>query len=66
MNILSISEKKHIIVGRKKYVVGRQACDIVIPDASVSRTQAQLSMFQQEADVVRNVVVIHLFSIFIA
>jgi len=48
------SEKKHIIVGRKKYVVGRQACDIVIPDASVSRTQAQLSMFHQEADVVKS------------
>jgi len=47
------SENRHIIVAGKKYVVGRQACDIVIQDASVSRVQAQLTVYHKEADVLK-------------
>ncbi|XP_005099806.1 nibrin [Aplysia californica] len=50
-------EKKHVLVGGKKYVIGRQSCDIVVQDPSVSRTQAELSLFHQESNVMKSFVV---------
>lgn len=46
------SDVKYPILGDHKYVVGRQNCDIVIPDASVSRKQAVLTMAHYEPSVV--------------
>ncbi|BFZ13436.1 hypothetical protein BsWGS_16475 [Bradybaena similaris] len=47
------SDVKYPILGDHKYVVGRQNCDIVIPDASVSRKQAVLTMAHYEPSVVK-------------
>ncbi|KAH9503479.1 hypothetical protein Btru_068024 [Bulinus truncatus] len=45
---------KFVIVGDHQYVVGRQSCDIVIPDASVSRKQAILTMAHYESNVAKS------------
>ncbi|KAK0045851.1 nibrin [Biomphalaria pfeifferi] len=54
--LVSVSQPdlKFVIVGDHQYVVGRQNCDIVIPDASVSRKQAILTMAHYESNVAKS------------
>ncbi|CAL1547667.1 unnamed protein product, partial [Lymnaea stagnalis] len=51
---LSQPNLKFTIVGDHKYIVGRQGCDIIIPDASVSRKQAVLTMAHYESNVAKS------------
>ncbi|GFO06110.1 nibrin-like [Plakobranchus ocellatus] len=50
-------QKAHSILGDHKYVVGRQNCDIVVADPSVSRRQAVLTMAHYETNVAKSFVI---------
>ncbi|GFS23386.1 nibrin-like [Elysia marginata] len=53
-----LAEKNaHSILGDHKYVVGRQNCDIVVADPSVSRKQAVLTMAHYETNVAKSFVI---------
>ncbi|RUS76579.1 hypothetical protein EGW08_015657 [Elysia chlorotica] len=47
----------HSILGDHKYVVGRQNCDIIVADPSVSRRQAVLTMAHYETNVAKSFIV---------
>lgn len=49
-------ENTYSILGDHKYVVGRQNCDIIVADPSVSRKQAVLTMAHYETNVAKSFV----------